>query len=167
VGDDGALVIEVEASAGGLSVRLAPGLETILGQVPDWLQSVGRPGSDPAADRLTPHAYPDDAEAGSEFDRLMLPELDAGRVHDRELYSAALARLAGSETVLTEEEVFSFLRVIDEGRLVVAARLGIDDDDWQPTPELERSPELHLYYLLGWIQDALIDGAEPLLLGRE
>lgn len=160
-------MIEVGSSADGLSVRLAPGLETILEQVPDWLRSVGRPGSDPAADRLTPHAYADDAEAGSEFDRLMLPELDAGRTHDREVYAAALARVAGGETVLTEEEVFSVLRVIDEGRLVVAARIGIDDDHWEPTPELERSPELHLYYLLGWIQDALIDGAEPLLLGHE
>jgi ATP-dependent Clp protease adaptor protein ClpS len=144
-----------------------PGLEGVLAQVPEWLASVGRPGSDPAADRLTPHAYMDDEDAGAEFDRLMIPELDAGRRHDREAYDRVLERASQGSTVLDADEVFSVLRVLDEVRLVMASRLGIDSDDWQAPDDVQDAPELHLYHLLGWLQDALIEAAEPLLLGDE
>lgn len=160
-------MIEIGQAAGGLRVHLDPGLDEILGQVPDWLASVGRPGSDPAADRLTPRAYTEDPEAAAEFDRLMLPELATGRAHDRAVFADALARVSAGPATLTEDEVFAVLRVMDEARLVMAARLGIDADDWYPGPELEDAPELHLYHLLGWLQDALIEAAEPLLMGDE
>ncbi len=160
-------MIEIDDASGGLEIRLAPGLDAVLGQVPEWLSSVGRPGSDPAADRLTPHAYMDDEAAGAEFDRLMLPELDAGRRHDRQAYATVLERASQGSTVVNVEEVFSVLRVLDEARLVMASRLGIDSDDWQAPSDLADAPELHLYHLLGWLQDALIEAAEPLLIGDE
>lgn len=160
-------MIEIRSRPDGLEIRLAEGLGEILGQVPDWLSSVGRAGSDPAADRLTPHAYLDDEEAGAEFDRLMLPELEEGRAHDRQVFIQCLERASQGKTVLSAEEVFSVLRVLDEGRLVMAARLGVDSDLWEPEPELDGSPELHLYHLLGWLQDTLIEAAESLLSGDE
>lgn len=156
-------MIETGPRPGGIEVRLAKGLDAVLGQVPDWLASVGRAGSDPAADRLTPHAYIDDEEAGTEFDRLMLPELEAGRAHDRGVFIEVLESASRGVILLDAEEVFSMLRVLDEGRLVMAARLGVDSDDWEPEPEVADSPELHLYHLLGWLQDAIIEGAETLL----
>ncbi len=160
-------MIELGLARGGLTVRLAPGVDDVLAQVPDWLASVGRPGSDPAADRLRPIAYMDDGDEAAEFDRLMLPELEAGRVHDRQVYGDVLSRVARGPTVMNREEVFSVLRVIDEARLVMAARLGIDADDWHPAPGADDAPELHLYHLLGWLQDAVIETAEPFLLGDE
>lgn len=156
-------MIEIESRPDGIEIRLAKGLDEVLRQVPDWLSSVGRAGSDPAADRLTPHAYTDDAEAGSEFDRLMLPELEVGRVHDRGVYVDSLEQASHGPISLGTEEVFSVLRVLDEGRLVMAARLGVDSDDWAPGSGVDDSPELHLYHLLGWLQDAIIEAVDTLL----
>ena len=115
---------------------------------------------------LHPDANPDDDDAAEEFDRLMTPELDAGRSADRERYEQVIDRAVRGGTILDEEDAFAVLRVLDEARLVIAARLGIDSDEWEPSSGFDASPELHLYHLLGWIQDALIGAAEHVLLGE-
>ena len=158
-------MIDLLATAQGPRLSVAPEVEDVLQSVPGWLASVGRRGKDPAADRLSPRVYADDELATAEFDRLMTPELDAGRRADRARYEEVIARAVGGGTVLDEEESFAVLRVLDEARLVIAARLGIDSDEWEPGPSMDDSPELHLYHLLGWVQDALIGAAEHVLLG--
>ena len=158
-------MIDLLATAEGPRLSVAVEVEDVLQSVPGWLASVGRRGKDPAADRLAPRVYADDEEAAAEFDRFMTPELDAGRQADRERYGEVISRAVGEGTILDEEDAFAVLRVLDEARLVIAARLGIDSDEWEPSPLVDASPELHLYHLLGWVQDALIGAAEHVLLG--
>lgn len=158
-------MIDLLATEGGPRLAIAAELEGVLLSVPGWLSSVGRKGRDPAADRLAPKVYVDDEEAAAEFDRLMAPELEAGRVDDRARYEEVVRRAIDGGTVLDAEDAFAVLRVLDEVRLVIAARLGIDSDAWQPAPGTGDTPELQLYQLLGWIQDALIEAGEDVLLG--
>ena len=158
-------MIDLLATADGPRLSVAVEVEEVLRSVPGWLSSVGRRGKDPVADRLAPRVYADDDDAAREFDRLMTPELDAGRKTDRERYEHVIDRAVDGGTILDEEDAFAVLRVLDEARLVIAARLGIDSDEWEPSSTLDASPELHLYHLLGWIQDALIGAAEHVLLG--
>ena len=64
-------------------------------------------------------------------------ELRASRDADRDIY----ARVMGSEepVTLADAEADGFLRVLNEGRLVFAARLGLDvEDDHDRLPEPER-----------------------------
>lgn len=158
-------MIDLLPTADGPRLSIAPEIAEVLRSVPGWLGSVGRRGRDPAADRLAPRVYPDDDGAAAEFDRLMTPELEAGRQEDRTRYEQVIRRAVGDGTILDDEDAFALLRVLDEARLVIAARLGIDSDEWEPTPAEDGSPELHLYHLLGWVQDALIGAAEHVLLG--
>ncbi|UCG40711.1 MAG: DUF2017 family protein [Acidimicrobiia bacterium] len=158
-------MIDLLATADGPRLNVAVEIEEVLRSVPGWLASVGRKGRDPAADRLAPRVYADDDAAAEEFDRLMTPELDAGRTADRERYERVIDRAVRGGTILDEEDAFAVLRVLDEARLVIAARLGIDSDVWEPNPSMDAAPELHLYHLLGWIQDSLIGAAEDVLLG--
>ncbi len=160
-------MIDLVATSAGPRLAIAPELEDVLLSVPGWLSSVGRKGRDPAADRLSPKVYVDDEGAAAEFDRLMTPELDAGRLEDRARYEQVMHRALDGGTVLDGEEAFALLRVLDEVRLVIAARLGIDSDEWQPGAGVDDSPELHVYHLLGWLQDALIEAAEDILLVSE
>ncbi|NND84461.1 MAG: DUF2017 family protein [Acidimicrobiia bacterium] len=159
-------MIDLLSTADGPRLTVAAEVEEVLRSVPGWLASVGRRGKDPAADRLSPRVYVDDDEAAHEFDRLMTPELDAGRKADRIRYEQVIDRAVGAGTILDEEDSFAVLRVLDEARLVIAARLGIDSDEWEPNAAVDASPELHLYHLLGWVQDALIGAAEHVLLGE-
>ncbi len=78
--------------------------------------------TDPALARLFPAAYADEA-AADEFRRLSEGDLRAAKRRDAE-------RLRGtaSESLIGVEDAESWLRAINDVRLVLAVRLGIEDD---------------------------------------
>lgn len=137
-------------TADGIEVELSPEERMFLGDVLPLLAGIGGPGSDPAADRLSVPVYLDNPEANEEWWRLMGQDLDAARQADR----AVFERVVSSEEPVTleEDDADAMLRVLNEARLALGARLGIDveaDHD-----ELSEDSRQVMDYL-GWIQEQL------------
>lgn len=160
----------------GVEVRVGDDRLVALELLPDLLDSVGAAEGDPAVSRLTPSAYPDDPEAQEEYGRMINPELEREREADRRILDNLLAareraavpeetkRKSGTSemsetTVLSQEETESLLRVMNESRLTLAARLNIEDDAWETMPERpdQEAPAMMLLRYLTFLQEALID----------
>lgn len=137
----------------GIDVRLGLAEREVLRAIPDLLSSVGDPGGDPAAARLSPSPYPDDPSAAAEYARLMDEELSRARQDDRAAFQAGMDDHRAS---LEEEQAEAWLRVIGEARLVLASRLGIQEDGWEGRMP-ESDPGVALLHYLGWLQEQLID----------
>lgn len=128
----------------------------LLRMVPDLVATVGEPGIDPAADRLTPQVYDEDAERSAEYRRLAGELIDSGRAED----VTALRDLIDSVEVgrpLTDEQASGWMRAINQARLVLGARLGIEEDGWEEKSEIPMDdPRVVMLQLLSRIQSDLI-----------
>ena len=122
------------------------------------LSSVGSDDGDPAAEWLSAPAYPEDREAQAEFGRLMAPELDKQRQMDRAVVASSLEAARRGPVRLTLSEADSWLMVINETRLALAARLEIEEEGWGTTVGILRrpDPEMVLLVYLTEVQDDLI-----------
>lgn len=113
---------------------------------------VGLTADDPATKRLAPPVYLADPESNDEWWRLMGPELAEAKSADRSVFT----RMVGSdqEVILSQTEADAVLRVLNETRLVLGVRLGIeveaDYDDLAP----DRSWILNFF---GLLQEELMD----------
>jgi hypothetical protein len=152
--------------------RLASELAELLeppergdGQEPDPLVALTGMGgptpevpADPALRRLLPDAY-DDPEGAAEFRRLTDEDLRRGKI-------AGLAHLvddveSGGDTLeLIPEQVDGWVRALNDVRLVLGVRIGVDDDDSMWRRRLEPDdPRLALAAAYDWltgIQDRLL-----------
>ena len=140
------------ARDGAIEVALLAEEREILGQVPALAAR-----RDDAGGRLDYRAHPDDEEAEARYRALVGDDLDQLREQDLGGFDAVVS---GEQVDATELEAFA--RVVGEARLVLAARLGIDEDGW----EQEMSPAQPGVALLGWLghlQDAAISVLTDLL----
>lgn len=136
----------------GIEAAFSDEERAFLGDVVPLLVGIGAAGEDPAATRLKVPVYLDDPSSSQEWWRLMGPELSEARKADRRLF-ARVVDTAGPVT-LGEGEADAFLRVLNEARLVLGARLGIEvEEDHDRVPEEGRRA---LDYL-GWIQEELTE----------
>ena len=147
--------------AGQIELTLDPREADALVLLPNLLESVGDSGSDPGADRLDQAPYPDDAEAAAEYRRLMADELVQSRAADRSAFSLTVEQSPGGVT-LSPGEAEAWLRVLAEGRLVLAARMGISEDGWEDDLP-EGDPAVSLLHYLGWLQQSLAETLESSL----
>lgn len=134
----------------GIEVELSAEERMFLGDVLPLLAEVGVSEGDPAAARLRVPVYLDDPESSEEWWRLMGQDLEAGRQADR----ATFQRAVSSETalLLSRDEADAVLRVLNEARLALGARLGIDvESDHDELPAESRQ----VMDYLGWIQEEL------------
>ncbi len=154
-------MIRFRTAPGGVTARLSTADAAILGRIPDLLDTLGEIGDDPAAARLAPGAYPDDPEADQEFRRFSDGELRRGRVDDREAF---LRTVVPGAVELTAEDAARWLRVINETRLLLGARLGITDDGWERSAVDGGSRETLLHYL-SWVQERLLAALDPTIAG--
>ena len=137
-------------TSGGITVEMSPEERMFLGDVLPLLAGIGAKGSDPAADRLMVPVYLDDPEANEEWWRLMGQDLDAARRADRAVFSKMVT--GDGPVTLDLEEADAVLRVLNEVRLALGARLGVEveaDHD-----ELAEESRQVMDYL-GWIQEQL------------
>jgi Domain of unknown function (DUF2017) len=122
---------------------LPTALERLLVDEPD----------DPALRRLFPPAYTDDPEADAEYRRLMADELLDGR-------RAALRAFAGSldADILSEEDLDAWLRALNDLRLFLGTRLGVEEEDLlEPfDPRRPDAEERALYVYLSWLQEHVV-----------
>lgn len=110
---------------GTVSMALGDGEAEFLRQIPLLLAGVGSSDGDPAAARLDITPYPDDPAAAEEYRRFMSEELDQSRAADR---SAFAELVDAGEVTMSPAEAEAVLRVLAEGRLALAARLGVETE---------------------------------------
>lgn len=136
----------------GILVTLEPDDLDLLRQIPEFLMGLGGPDQDPAAARLRVPVYLDDPVASGEWWRLMGEELDQSRVADRSAFGLIL-EAASAGTVASIAEAEAFLRVLNEARLALGARLGVEvEADYE---QLAEDDQAALDYLAG-MQELLL-----------
>jgi hypothetical protein len=141
----------------GVEIEIDRPLVTFMLQFPELLDQIGRGDDDPAAERLNVPVYLDDREANDEYWSLMSSELDRSREADRSAFREVLDAAPGG-TIASREEAYAMVRVINEARLVLAARFGVDtEDDYQ---RLEDS-ESDILQALAELQMALLWALGP------
>ncbi|MFQ5554387.1 MAG: DUF2017 family protein [Acidimicrobiia bacterium] len=139
---------------GRVFVRLPGEERAVLAQLPQLVGGVGAAAEDAAADRLRPDAYPDDAEAAREFTRMTESDLDTARREDADAFEATLDGIG--TTGLSLEEAESWVRMLGDARLVLAAREGIARDGELPRPSMAK-PRLALVHYLGALQQEIVE----------
>lgn len=136
----------------GIAVSFSPEERRFLADVLPFLATLGMPDNDPAEERLHPPVYLDDPESNEEWWRLMGGELRESRRADREVFRRAVE--TEDRIFLDEEEADAFLRVVNEARLVLAARLGVEvEEDHDRLPEESRQ----VLDYLGWVLEDLTE----------
>lgn len=141
----------------GVEVDFAPEESVFLGDVLSVLGRMGDPDEDPGAARLEPPVYLDDPEADEEWRRLAGTELSAARRADRSAFEMVLeavddAASGDGTVVISPAEAEAMLRVLNEVRLVLAARWGVDTSDAYERLRPEASDVLSF---LGWLVSEL------------
>ena len=139
---------------GGLEVSLSPEEVLFFGALLRLLGGMGLPEEDPGAARLGPPVYLGDPDADAEWRRFAGTELSAARTADRSSLETVLDALAEahsrgeSSVTVSLEEANAMLRVVNDARLVLGARWGIDTaEDCQ---RLRRESSEIMDYL-GWV----------------
>ena len=108
---------------------------------------------DPALRRLFPPAY-EDAEREREYRELTRGQLASGRERALELLEETV-----DNPGLSPEEADSWLRALNDVRLVLGTELDVTEDfDWDGLdPDDERLPALSVYAYVSWIQEQLVE----------
>jgi hypothetical protein len=89
---------------------------------------------DPAGSRLRSPVYREDEEANEEWWRLMGPEIAESRSADRRTFTRMFE--SPGDVDLEDAEADAVLRVLNEARLVLGARLGIEvEEDYDKLSE--------------------------------
>lgn len=127
-----------------------------------------RADDDPAVQRLTPDAYPDDQEASGAFAASTRDDLLDRRLADAVAVRTALApfdvdvepmseedAMAPRDLVISEDDLDAWLRTLTAIRLVIAERLGITVED-QSTDDGRGD----IYDWLGYRLELLIQAAD-------
>ena len=145
----------------GLAGQLVAMLEERAAESPaDLLYAqlgIGGPSApplDPALARLLPDAYRGDAEAASDHRRFT----ELGLVDRKVANAQTVIRTVDTKvTVLDQGDVQAWLRHLTDLRLVLAARLQIEDDGDQGNGD---DGMLDLYDWLGYLQGTLVEAIE-------
>jgi hypothetical protein len=139
-----------KSTRGAIEVDLAGEEKLFLAGLLEVLAAIRLSGDDPAAQRLRVPVYLDDPESNEEWWRLMGEELAASRTVDRRVFETVLT--APGKVRLSDEEADGFLRVLNEGRLALAARFGVEvEEDHAALPEDQRE----ILDYLGWLLEEL------------
>lgn len=134
----------------GITAKFSPEERVFLGDVLPLLAAVGVNSEDPASDRLNVPVYLDDPDANEEWWRLMGEDLKSARSSDRTAFEKAISEDAPA---LSEEDANAVMRVLNEARLVLGARMGVEvEGDHENLPEDSRQ----VLDYLGWIQEELV-----------
>lgn len=139
-----------KSSRGGIDVDLTDDEKVFLTGLLDLLAGIPAAADEPASRRLRVPVYLDDPESNEEWWRLMEGELHAARNADRRVFQHVLDE--GGRQHMSNEEADAFLRVLNEGRLALGARFGLEvEEDHDELPEEQRD----IMDYLGWLLEDL------------
>lgn len=127
----------------------------VLRLVPQLLAGVGDSATDPAADRLTPRVHPNDPERSEEFRRLAADMIQGTRDADADVLAAGLDRIASGGS-LSFEDAASWMRALAHARVILGARVGIEEDGWEGDRAAAGDTRIGVLHLLGHVQDDLV-----------
>jgi hypothetical protein len=146
---------------GDFELRLTPDERTILRGLPDQLRNLIEnedPTSDPAMARLYPPAYDDDPIRNLEFERMAGDDLTSQRL-------SSINAMEGSidADLLSEEQLLSWLGVLNDLRLVLGTRLEITEETTEEDFAAgdPRASTFALYGYLTWLVDAIVRALDP------
>jgi Domain of unknown function (DUF2017) len=119
------------------------------------------PPEDVVLQRLLPDAYSGDDQASAEFRRFTERGLRDGKAADAKRVLSALEDSDADEIALQYDEQLSWLRALNDLRLALGTRLGIEDENdystWEKLPDDDpRRVTYDLYDWLGYLQSALL-----------
>lgn len=121
---------------------------------------------DPALARLFPDAYSDDDEAADEFRRFTERSLRETKVAHADTVLACLAR-SGDKVVLSRVEAQAWLGTLNDLRLTLGSRLGIQEDNHELLASLaEDDPAFSVFHVYDWLtflQDTLVQALTGLV----
>jgi len=137
----------IRRKRGGYAVGLAPYERDLLRDAAGDLE--GAIAADTAPPRLFPAAYREDEEAAAEFDRLVRPSLQEGK-----LAALRALRSTAGATKLDEHEAQIWLSALNDLRLALGTRLDVSEDDGV---ERIHEPAYAVYAWLTWLQSELIE----------
>ena len=116
--------------------------------------------TDEAVARLFPDAYADDDEASMEFRRFTERGLRQRRMDQLKIVQVLFERARQGPAKLTEPETSAVLGVLNDLRMVLGVRLGIEqDDDNREDFVAQEDPRRHMYVAyqwLTWLQQELL-----------
>ena len=139
-----------KSARGGIEVDLTEDEKAFLSGVLELLAGIPAASDEPASRRLRVPVYLDDPESNEEWWRLMEGELHAARNADRRVFEHVLTE--NGRHHLSYEEADAFLRVLNEGRLALGARFGLEvEEDHDRLPEEQRD----IMDYLGWLLEDL------------
>jgi len=139
-----------QTSRAGIEVDFSAEEKVFLSELLELLASIPASGDDPASRRLRVPVYLDDQESNEEWWRLMGEELTSARNADRHVYQRVMTEPGRAR--LTVDEADAFLRVLNEGRLALGARFGVEvEEDHDRLPDDQRD----ILDYLGWILEEL------------
>ena len=125
---------------------------------------------DPALHRLFPDAYTDDEEAAGEFRRFTERSLRDTKLANARTVLDTLER-SGSKVVVSDGEAAAWLGTLNDLRLTLASRIGLDEDNHEAFYALpESDPAFALFHIYDWftfLQETLVNAltglrSEPL-----
>lgn len=141
----------IRRSEDGYRVALHGSERELLRQLCGELEQVLLAGAAP--ERLYPRAYRDDEEAAVEYDRLVRPGLEEGK-----LAAVRELRATAGSAQLDEETAQTWLRALNDLRLVLGTRLDVCEDD--SALRRLREPGYAAYGWLTWLQGELIEALD-------
>jgi hypothetical protein len=131
---------------GRISLQLHGAEAAFLSDMLEMLEGVGRVEGDPGEERLNVPAYLGDAEAADEWRQLMGGQIKDGRARDRQILLDVIA--ANGPVTLDFDQAEAILRVVNESRLVLAARLGVEVESDYEDLDVGETVALHFLGLL-------------------
>jgi hypothetical protein len=158
----------ITRTAEGLRLRLEQSELTLLRRLPDELRLLYESGEGPVRERLFPRAYldPTEEESEREWEALVHPDLVAQRLGRVAEFEGTVERFDTSasnpEAVLADDEVEAWLGLLNDARLALGTRLGVDEET-----ELDAVPPEHpdavVYATYGWLTSLQGELVEALL----
>ena len=146
--------LRIERTAEGVVLHLPPQEQGLIrGLAADLVATLGDAPADPSLRRLSPPAYDDEADERG-YREIMGAELLNGRMQALELVAAT----AGNER-LTAEEAETWLRALNDLRLVLGTRLDVQENSLLDRIDSD-DPDaagLAVYAYLSWLQEQLVE----------
>lgn len=146
--------------SGSYQIRLAPEERRILQSLPGQLRAlIDDPDRDPSLARLFPPAYADDVMRDAEYQVLMGDDLV-----ERRRAQIALLEATVDRDELSEEELASWMRCLNDVRLVLGTQLDVGEDMDALDDDDPRAPAFALYGYLSWLLEQIVEamsGALP------
>ena len=155
---------------GGEGVRLVLESEEamLLSELADQVDSVLLLGEadDPALGRLLPNAYPEDLEASDEFTRYTRESLVDGKRQAAQSVRDATAVEHPDDGVvqieLDQAQAWGWLTFLTDLRLILAERVGLDDDEDDADVETRDDYLRAAYEWAGFVQGSMLEVLDPI-----